>query len=161
MSSNLKFDVGDVGGGRQLIALSGVIDENAHFDDVVAVLAAGATIDLAGVSRINSTGVREWMSFIAKATAGSRDIVLRRCSVPFVNQISMIAGFTGTARIESVMAPYLCAKCDAVAERLIDVVGTANLRAALEAPLACTRCGATMEFDDLLDQWIAPFAPRE
>ena len=44
------------------LALLGRIDENAELDELADALPAGQVrLDLAGLVRINSIGVREWM----------------------------------------------------------------------------------------------------
>lgn len=139
------------------IALIGLIDEDARFEEVLGSLPASCALDLREVVGINSTGVREWMGFITDLSAG-RDIVLRRCSVVFVTQINIISGFTGRARVESVMAPYVCGMCDAVADRLVDLTAE-DVAGQLSLPLPCAQCGAPMLFDDLPDEYLS-FASR-
>ena len=92
--------------GRRLI-VGGRIDENA---DLVALAteipADGATIDLGGLTRINSIGVREWMDFAAAVK--DRPLTLERCAPVFVDQLNAIANFAGATTIRSVLSIYEC-----------------------------------------------------
>lgn len=146
--------------GRSLRAkLSGEITEDF---DVAPLLAAkmtmdcdGVILDLSGVRRVNSLGVREWIRFLdaLRKRVGERRVVLERCSVAIVQQLNMIATFRGTAEVRSIFAPYRCPSCHDDRELLVDV---SDPRAVDVPPtIPCEGCGARMEFDDLLDVYIS------
>jgi len=124
------------------LAVVGRIDENAELDDLAGALPAGEVqLDLAGLVRINSIGLREWMDFVR--TIGGRDVRLVRCAPAFVEQMNAIANFTGDLRIESVLAAFEC-EHDSEVVRL--EVRTEDARAGrLPAPPPCPRCSRTME----------------
>ena len=135
------------------VCLTGELTENSTLRDLLAGLRGGVRFDLAGVSRINSPGVREWISFITEAGKKTDRMALERCSIPFVNQLNMISNFRGPARIASFYAPYYCATCAKDDRRLVDL--TTDVRAQIEAPLPCPTCREPMEFDDVIDAYLA------
>ena len=124
------------------LALLGRIDENAELDELADALPAGQVrLDLAGLVRINSIGVREWMDFV-KTIAG-RDVRLVGCAPAFVEQMNAIANFTGELRIDSVLAAF---ECEHDSEVVRVEVRTDDARAGrLPAAPPCPRCGRTME----------------
>src|SRR3954452_7833561 len=91
--------------GAARVFISGEMTENGDFGALLKQLPPGALVlDLVGVKRINSCGVREWVAFIAGLRG--RELVLEHCSVSIVNQLNMISAFRGEARVRSVFAPY-------------------------------------------------------
>jgi hypothetical protein len=154
---NLRFALD-----RDVLSLSGVIDETAKLADLTPhVLGAQGfqvTIDLGEVTRINSVGVLGWLRFM-RQLAG-RPVVLRRCPSSVIEQMSMVLGFQAHAKVESVLAPYACARCHNARFELI----RANERGVAEgrAPARpCPSCGAPMALDD--DEplrWLGPLRPK-
>ncbi len=86
--------------------LSGRIDEYADLMQLASELPKEVTLDLSGLTRINSIGVREWLDFVA--AFGSRKVRLERCAPVFVDQLNTIANFAGNAEIWSVLCAYEC-----------------------------------------------------
>ena len=66
MTKPLDRTVNDDGGGTARVALVGDINESATLSPLVELPQSNLVIDLAGVSRINSCGVREWIAFVVK-----------------------------------------------------------------------------------------------
>ena len=123
------------------IRLVGRIDENA---DLAALAAAippdGATLDLGGLTRINSIGVREWMDFVTGLAP--RKVRLERCAPVFVEQLNAIANFTGGAELLSVLASFECENDGDVTN--VEVTIDDARQQKLPAPPACNKCGAIM-----------------
>jgi anti-anti-sigma regulatory factor len=137
-----------------LFALSGEVTENTDFAPLVREDCETMILDLAGVARINSCGVREWITFVNSLASAGKKIVMERCSVPVVHQLNMVSNFRGGAEIHSAFAPYFCASCQAEHTRLIDLHDPAARRS-LEDEVKCPICAAPMEFDDLPDSYLA------
>lgn len=126
-------------GGR--LRLSGRIDENADLAAFAADLPFdGATVDLGGLTRINSIGVREWMDFVGGL--GSRKLRLVRCAPVFVEQLNAIANFAGSTDVVSVLSEF---ECESDGEASHVEVQVADVRAG-KYPLSprCPRCAAEM-----------------
>ncbi len=134
------------------VLLTGSVDEEADFKDLIRQLARSRTIrlDVGGVRRINSCGVREWINFIHAIPPASA-VEIENCTPVVVSQLNMINNFVGAAKILSVHAPYVCLSCGREAAVLVDVSGG---RSAL-APVRCSGCGEPMEFDDIEDTYFA------
>ncbi len=130
------------------IALVGRIDENADLNALAQEIPGeGATIDLSGLTRINSIGVREWMDFVTSLTP--RPLRLERCAPVFVDQLNAIANFRGHAEVRSVLASFECMSCGT--QSSVDVVirrafPTGDTRHFIGP--ACEQCGRPMELDD-------------
>lgn len=139
--------------GISQVALSGELTEMADFAPLLAELTGDLVLDLAAVRRINSCGLREWLSFIKALRDAGRRFVLERCSVQVVAQLNMISSFLGGANVRSVYAPYYCMRCDGSHQRLIITDETAAEQ--LRVPFPCPTCGVPMELDDLPDHFLS------
>lgn len=96
----LKID-----GDKTMIRISGPIDEDLNFNQI-ELNSAAVVIDLAGVTSINSCGIREWCKWINQA-ATSNEIQLIHCPRIIVDQINMVEGFVpANGSIESFFVPY-------------------------------------------------------
>lgn len=120
--------------------LSGRIDEYSDLARLAAELPEQATLDLSGLTRINSIGVREWLDFVA--AFGTRKVRLERCAPVFVDQLNTIANFAGSADVVSVLCAYECERDTSFV--LIEVeVAAAREGKRPEVP-RCPRCGNAM-----------------
>jgi hypothetical protein len=143
-------------GGRQVITLRGEINENADFSELAAQLAGDVDLDLGGISRINSCGVREWVNFVRDLKVTS--LRFARCSPTVVLQLNTIYNFRGRARVESFLAPYVCDACHADEYKLLRVDDHFPERDArpLSVPaFRCGRCGGVMMFDELPERYLS------
>ncbi|WP_437634149.1 FIST N-terminal domain-containing protein [Sorangium sp. So ce854] len=145
---SLVFDrrkVGDV----LVVRLAGRMTEAFKGAALARELDGKVLLDLAGVERITSFGVREWLQMIQAAQPRVRALYLARCSEPVINQISMIRRFAGGGQVVSFYAPYCCEPCGAQFERLVDCAHDAAALADGKPPDAvCPRCGGAGAFDD-------------
>lgn len=93
-------------GAKLIIEVKGNIDEDASFQPPELGGATSVSLDLEGVTAINSVGIREWIKWV-KSIPTSVQLSVRRCPKIIVDQINMVAGFlpTGTT-IESFYVPY-------------------------------------------------------
>lgn len=145
MATNLTWKKSEENPHR--IVVSGGLTEFADLARLQKELGPETELDLAGITLVNSTGVREWLKFLQSVSAANQHLVLRRCSVSFVNQLNMIRRFAGDARIASIFAPYVCPHCEAVGERLLEL--ETDIVAESQKPMPCASCGHAMEFDDV------------
>lgn len=93
-------------GGKLVLEVKGNVDEDATFTPPEIGGATQVSLDLEGVTAINSVGIREWIKWI-KTIPPSVKIGVRRCPKIIVDQINMVAGFlpAGTV-VESFFVPY-------------------------------------------------------
>ena len=91
--------------GIACLTLKGAIDEDANFTQA-PVTGTAVVVDLAGVTAINSVGIREWIKWTKTFPAGCK-MTVRNCPKIVVDQINMVLGFlpSGT-KVESFYVPY-------------------------------------------------------
>src|SRR2546423_5606979 len=107
--------------GEELV-LAGAIDESARLDDLVKQAQGGRLVlDLAGITFINSIGVREWCRLQAAATAAKLRVELRRVAELMINQLNIVIATRGSALVTSFYAPYICERCDRDDSVLLDI----------------------------------------
>lgn len=139
------------------IVLRGRIDESARLDDLAvdATIEAAVDIDLAGVTYINSLGVRDWVSLLRRFAARGVAITLHRVSEPMVHQMNMILDVKGAATVESLHAPFVCDACGWEGTVALRVDEVTKVIATVGAPAApCSECGATARFGDYVDRYF-------
>ena len=152
-----KRRVGDI----LALTLSGKLNEGFQGKVLAQDLAGRVVVDLAGVERVTSFGVREWLQMLTEAAPRVSELHFFRCAEPIVNQMSMIRGFSGEGRIVSFYAPYRCDACGAAFTRLFDVEADAEaIRAATPPAERCPRCGQDGSFDDDPASYLAFAAPH-
>src|SRR5206468_4491696 len=104
-------------------------------------------LDLAGISFINSVGVREWCRMQAEAVAAQLRVELRRVPEVLINQLNIIVAARGNAIVTSFYAPYICDRCDRDDAVLLDVTVSGADLARRRAPAReCPECGDPMVF---------------
>ena len=154
MSAKLRTAV-ETEGDTSIVKLTGFIDEHNRLKMLVdQITAATAMIDLGGVERINSSGVRDWVNWIAALEANGTRPVLVRCSPAIVAQINLVKNFTGNAAVKSFQVPYRCRECD---EEKTIVVETSEMTSPEAAPPTCncSACGRAMEVDEMPEAYFA------
>jgi hypothetical protein len=130
--------------------LTGVIDEGADLA-FLERLAGPSRLNMRGVRRINSFGVRAWIEAVRRVPPDV-SLELVECPPSVVDQINMVAGFAGRARVVSFLAPMICDACGHEKEELFQ---TADYQRERRLPdVACPSCGALMQIDDLEEQYL-------
>lgn len=126
--------------------LKGVINEFAKFTPLFEFEGSEMVLNLKDVTRINSTGVREWINALEKVDR-SIEMYFEECPPIVVYQMTMIPNFTSRVKVKSVYAPYYCTECDNQEEILIDLRDF-NLEEKGLPEGKCKECGHDLEFDD-------------
>jgi anti-anti-sigma regulatory factor len=141
-------------GGAAVVEFSGELDENCEFGELRARLRGRVVFHLAGVRRINSCGVREWVNFVRDLSAAC-ELTFTHCSPAIVTQLNMIYNFRGNAKVESFVAPYMCVGCGHEEEKLIDA--KMDLADGVRSPprFVCDQCGLALEFDDVPERYLS------
>ena len=134
-------------GGKIIYHLKGVINEEADFAFMAEIPAGDIVINSAAVERINSCGVREWITALKTVDAGAK-ITYEECSAAFLDQINMISNFIGNGKVKSIYVPYICEACDFKKEVLVDL-SKCLVDDELELPeVECKECSDPMELGD-------------
>ncbi len=138
------------------VKLGGVIDEDNELQELGDKIAGGGTVvvDLGGIERINSCGVRDWVNWLNGIEAKDANVVLVECSPAIVAQINLVNNFTGNGVVKSFYVPYFCPECD---EEKVLLVESADMGAPPHEPpvCRCDECDLVMDFDDMPDSYFA------
>jgi len=139
------------------LALAGAIDETAALPGLLARAAGGRlALDLAGITFINSLGVRDWIRMQAAAQQAGIAVELQRVSEPIVHQLNMIVATRGAARVTSFFAPYACDRCGREESLLIDAIAHREGLIRLDPPaMQCPECAAQMAFNDFPERYFS------
>jgi hypothetical protein len=148
--------------GPAQVALFGVIDEHANLPSIVSSASGGhLLLDLAGITFINSLGVRDWIRLQAAATQAGISLHLDNVTEPIVHQLNMIIATRGKSTVRSFFAPFACDNCGREDSLLIDVAsGGASLQAGTAPTKVCQECGAPMAFNDFPERYFAFLRPE-
>ena len=145
------------------LKIGGVIDEDNSLGRALKRIEGGTVIiDLSGVERINSCGVRDWVNWLNDLNSRDKKVILVRCSTCIVNQINLVNNFTGGGMVKSFFAPFYCPKCDLEELKLLQVehfAGLAQPKAPQHRGQRCAEARCEMEFDDIEESYFA-FIPR-
>jgi anti-anti-sigma regulatory factor len=129
------------------VELSGAIEENVHFEQMIGPVKGELIVNCRGVTRINSVGVKTWMKYFQGLKTQGVRFKFVDCSYPIIEQLNMISNFACGGEVYSILLPYSCIKCQS---EFVATCKTAELRASgLQVPQAkCEKpdCGA--QFDD-------------
>ncbi|OJH35063.1 serine/threonine protein kinase [Cystobacter ferrugineus] len=137
------------------VRIAGVIDETFPLTSKIRDLVGFIVLDLGQVERISSFGVSKWMEFTSKLPPGALSLYLVNTPPVMVDQLNMVEGFAGVARVLSVLAPYLCRACGEDRLRLVDLQAEAAVIAESRAPVhTCPVCAGKLEFADLPSEFF-------
>lgn len=127
------------------VHLSGQIDEYADLSSLLQEKDP-LRINFKNVTRLNSVGVRNLLTFIRDW--GDRPITYVECPDIVMDQLSMVKDLMGmgqrVAEVESFYAPYACDSCDHETEFLISVADLKSNELKL-LPKKCPKCSAPMD----------------
>ncbi len=141
--------------GKNKVQVSGVIDEFSSFDDLFNRGHKEIWIDFSGVTRINSSGIREWVQAVIASHA---HLHMENCSAVMVDQFSMIPEFIGkNGVVESFYIHYICDTCGHE-EKQLAVVGKDIDAGDPHKDVAdnpCSNCGGVLELDHNPDIYFA------
>ena len=154
-----RLDV-QLSGARAVLA--GRLDDMVQLGELATRLPPGdVAIDTAGVTFVNSIGMREWVRLL-RALRERGAVTLEAVSDVLMVQMNLLAEFRGGAvRIASFHAVYLCPGCGREATPLVDaVVHAAVLHQMRAPPMPCPECGKAMELADFPERYLGVFAPR-
>lgn len=143
--------------GKLILRLTGDVDESVHFAPVIELVKrrteseAVSTVqfDLGNVTRLNSSGVRQWLRFL--------DTIQSMAAVEFIKvnqavieQTIVAPNFLGKEgnRIHNFEAPYKCPECS---HKILETLEPSEVIVEdgeiIPPSFDCERCGALMDFD--------------
>jgi len=132
------------------LRLMGTIDEQFDAPGLAQTIACRYLIlDLGGVDRISSFGIRQWIDFVQHIAPRLAGVYYVECSPKVVDQFNMVANFGGAGYIVSFYAPYRCESCDQEKRHLFRTdEETPVWRAGQAPPTNCQTCANKEDFDE-------------
>ena len=127
------------------LKLTGIIDESLDAAAIFRDLPANVVLDLQGIKRITSFGVRQWSDAMKMLKSNVQHLYLLRAPSCFIDQLNMVLNFGGRAEVITATALYFCEKCQEERAVPIDVLGEHALLLSGAAPAApCPTCNTPM-----------------
>ena len=138
------------------LVLAGRIDERSHIADLAGTVSDQTlAIDLAGVTYINSLGVRDWVNFLRALAKKNVALSLENCAEVMVLQMNMIVDARGTAKVVSFYAPFACDACGWEGSTVVETAEVAPMVSAGRAPVTeCPDCQLEARFADFVDRYF-------
>jgi hypothetical protein len=157
IGGNLAATVRPARHGR-VIALAGTIDETFEVGRLRDEIHGTVILDLDGVTRVTSYGVREWIRLVSSVDVAYLAYV--RCRAAVVAQFNMVPKFAGRGQVISLYLPFLC-DCGHEFELLRDLRRDyAALASFVIDPEPCSRCGKRAPLDELPESYLSFVAAR-
>jgi anti-anti-sigma regulatory factor len=143
----------DLKAGVLSVRLSGSIEENVNFDQLLGAPPTEMIVNCKEIPRINSVGVKAWIKYFQSCQAKGTKIKFVECSTVIVEQINLISNFTCGGTVESIFVPFSCVGCKS---ELVGLFKTADLKKIqLKIPeLKCSKCGNKAVFDDIPEEYF-------
>jgi serine/threonine protein kinase len=135
-------------GDGALVTLRGNIDQTFESRCLSQLTNGSMAIDLEGVNRVTSFGIREWCKAIQLVSAPYIGFIKVKPSM--VTQFNVVAGASGNGEIVTLYAPFICSSCGSVFEKLYDLrTEFEELTSAVNTHVPCPQCAAPSELDEL------------
>lgn len=160
-NKKLRFEI-ENNAGTTIIRPVGTIDEEVNFapvtDAIKKIGEAPIQFDLGQVNRINSCGVREWISFMNILAPLKINYSFMNVNELFVEQANMITNLFGKKKpkVLSFKAPYYCSKCQKDVSVLVRSEQILLEKDTIVAPEnSCPTCKSKLEFDWPEEQYFS------
>ncbi len=142
-----------VEGEATLLRLAGPIDETFSGFDPVST--STAVLELSGLTRITSYGVRQWIRSRDALSQVVKNLYYVNCPPFFIDQLNMVLNFGGNGQVITAYAPFSCGKCRGEQWARIDIIARHDELVAGQAPSElCPKCQAPMEMDELPETYF-------
>lgn len=97
-----------------ILTLSGVIDEQSNFDDLLTdPHPAEIHVRCSGVDRIRSIGIAKWRHFFHSVRCEGINLKFFEIAPAIMDQLNYVIGLIEVEEIQSVIVPFTCEKCSA------------------------------------------------
>ena len=136
----------------------GTVDEHFRTGAPLEDLPAHVLLDLEGVRRITSFGIREWMKLLEGFDVRYHGFV--HCRPAIVTQFNLVYNFGVGGEILSLYLPYYCEECDEDFEILADLREARSLFNFDIPQASCPSCTAPAELDDMPEHYLAHLAKQ-
>ncbi len=134
--------------GKTILVVAGNIDEHADLSQL-GNPSGLVEVDMGRVRRINSYGVRSWIE-VMRRVPSDVEVVYTHCPPFLVDQMNMVDGLIGDARVASFFVPLACEDCGAERSELVEVTSCSK---EWLPQMSCPGCGSPMVLDDIEDKY--------
>lgn len=136
--------------------LLGIIDEHSALPRLLDGRSpARLLLDLSGIRRINSMGVRDWVHWVEELRHSQISLVLFDVPPNLMEQVNLIRNFAGGALIHSVLAPYYCPQCDVETTQRVETAALLGTASPEPPTVHCPQGGCPMELDEVEETFFA------
>jgi hypothetical protein len=140
--------------------VGGAIDEKAQLQPLLRWSNGKLLVlDLAGVTFINSIGVREWVRLQAAARDAGVKIELRNVAEALVLQLNIVPAARTASEVKSFYATYLCDACGEEQPELIEVAELTDMTAPARSCRACKQPATLADPPELYFSFLAGTSP--
>lgn len=110
------------GDGFTAVRLDGVIDEHNELAEMLEPIGQGdkLLVDLGGIKRLNSVGVRDWVNWLRALRPRFKQIVLFDCPPPVMSEVNFVKNFAEGAFIATFAVPLFCPSCNKEESRILE-----------------------------------------
>jgi hypothetical protein len=136
------------GDGFTALRLEGVIDEHNGLAQMLLPESEVLLVDLGGVKRLNSVGVRDWVIWLRSMRARFPHVVLFDCPAPVMNEVNYVKNFAEGAHLTTFAAPLYCTRCQKEEARLLDTHRIRNGGGLSLPSFSCGRSDCENALDD-------------
>src|SRR5262249_22789974 len=137
-----------------VVKLSGSIEENVSFDQLIGAPPGELHVVCKEITRINSVGVKSWIKYFSGAQQKGTKLRFQDCSTAIVEQVNLISNFTAGGAVESIYVPFSCQSCKSELVGLFKCEDLKKLSFKLPE-LKCSKCGNKAVFDDIPEEYFA------
>lgn len=158
MSNNIFQIERTTATGVPVLRLTGTVDERAELESLGADIGTEVWLDVGGIRRVNSIGVRMWVEAM-RAIPETVPMYFIHCSTSVIDQCNLVLGFLGHGNIVSFYAPLICEDCNEQQTQLFTTAACLALDGRLPT-IECPECHEPMELDDFEEHYLH-FLQRE
>jgi serine/threonine protein kinase len=151
-----KLEIRSEGEGEVVcLHLYGVVDERYDAKVLLDAMAPVSVLDLEGITRITSFGVRQWSEAMKTLPPQLKHLYLVRCPPSFVDQLNMVLNFGGRSEVLSTNVIYFCEECQEEREVRVDVLANRAQIVNGQVPAAiCPTCKKPLVLDEDPQQYF-------
>lgn len=135
------------------VRLSGSIEENVNFEQLIGGTPFELEVNCKEIVRINSLGVKAWIKYFQECKAKGTKLKFVECSTAIVEQMNLISNFACEGLVESIHVPFSCTACGSEFVGLFKTDDLIHSEMVLPE-VKCPKCSSLAEFDDIPDEYF-------
>lgn len=138
------------------VRLSGIIDEHNGLRDLTDRMKNKLLlIDLSGIRRINSVGVRDWVHWLGDLRRKDFRVVMFDCPPSIMDQVNLVRNFSQGATVFTFYAPYYCDRCDKEEDQRLDAFELLRSGSRVAPAFPCGKPACPNALDDVEENYFA------